>query len=81
MGKDIRQEAFNYLTVLCALRGLPSKNHFGVINEITVDGKAVVVLAEVNPVGFNLGRTVTLLQENNIGHNLCSCVRLESVIR
>lgn len=35
----------------------------------------------MNPVRFNLSRTVTLLQENDVGHDLCSGVCLESIVR
>ena len=69
------------LAVLCALRGLPSEYHFGVVDEITVDGKTVIVLAKVYPIGFDLNGSVSLLQEDDVGHDLGSCVCFESVVR
>ena len=33
------------------------------------------------PIGFKLGRSVSLLQEDDVGHDRCSCVCLESIVR
>ena len=67
--------------VLCAFRGLSSKHHFGVVDEIAVYSKPVIILAKMHPIGFNLNRTVSLLQEDDVRHDFRSCVRFESVIR
>ena len=69
------------LSVLCAFRSLPSEYHFGVVNEITVDGKTIVVLAKVYPIGFDLNGSVSLLQEDDVGHDFRSCVCFESIVR
>ena len=50
------------------------------VDEITIDGKTVIVLSKVYPIGFNLNRTVSLLQEDNIGHNFRARICLESVV-
>ena len=68
------------LTVLCTLRSLPSENHFGVFKEIAVDGKPVLILTKVYPVGFDLNGTVTLLQEDDVGNNVRTGIRFERVV-
>ena len=69
------------LAVLCTLRSLPSENHFGVFKEIAVNGEPVLILTKMYPVGFNLNGTVTLLQEDDVGDNICTGIRFEGVIR
>lgn len=48
------------LAVLGAFGGLPAEDHLRVVNKIAVDGKAILVLAEVYPIRFDLNGTVTL---------------------
>ena len=84
IGKFQSLNGFNrkvLLAVLGAFRSLPSEYHFGMVDEITVDGKTVIVLSKVYPIGVNLNRTIPLLQEDNIGHNFRACICLESVVR
>ena len=68
------------LTVLCTLRSLPSENHFRVLKEIAVDGETVLILTKVYPVGFDLNGTITLLQEDDVGNNVRTGIRFESVV-
>ena len=51
------------------------------VNKIAVDGKAILVLAEVYPIRFDLNRSVTLLQEDDVGHNFRTGVGLERIVR
>src|SRR5699024_8364312 len=67
--------------VLRVLRGLPSQHHFRVFYKIAVDGKAVVVLSKMYPIGFNLHRSVSLLQEDDVGYDFGSRIGLERIVR
>ena len=51
------------------------------IHKVAVDGKAVRVLTQVYPIGFNLDGSVALLQEDDVADDLSSRVCLESVVR
>ena len=66
--------------VLRTFRGLPAQNHFGVVDKILVDGKTIVVLAKVYPIRFDLNGTVTLLQEDDVGHNFRTGVGAERIV-
>ena len=68
---------FAVLSVFC---GGAAQHHFRVIQEIAVDGKAVLRLSGLGPLWCNVQRTVTLLQENDVRNDLCTSVFLESVI-
>ena len=63
-----------------AFRFLSAQHHFRVVQEIAVDGKAVLRLSGLGPLWCNVQRTVTLLQENDVRNDLCTSVFLESVI-
>jgi len=52
-----------------------------VVHEILVDGKAVLGLAKLHPCRFDVRRAVTLLQKDNVTHNIRACVCLERIIR
>ena len=68
-------------SVLRAFRGLSAEDHFGMLHEIAVDGKSVIVFSEVNPVFINGDRMIALLKEDNIADNIGSGVCPESVVR
>ena len=67
--------------VLCAFRGLPSKHHFGIVDEIAVDSKPVVILAKMHPIRLYLNRSVSLLKKDNIRDNFRPCIRLKGIVR
>ena len=48
-------------SVLRTFRGLSAENHFRVVDEITIDGKAVCVFADLCPRRFKIKRSVALL--------------------
>ena len=68
-------------SVLGAFGGQFAQNHLRVVHEILVDGKAVLGLAKLHPCRFDVRRAVTLLQKDNVTHNIRACVCLERIIR
>ena len=50
------------------------------LQEIAVDGKAVLVLAQMHPIGFDVDRPVTLLQEDDVRNHICTGVGLERIV-
>ena len=69
------------VSVLCAFRARLTEHHFGVFDEVAVDGKAVRVLAEVNPVLIHRDRVVPLLQEDDVRDHIRARVCTECVFR
>ena len=67
-------------SVLRTFRGLSAEDHFGVVDEIMVDGKAVCVFAKLRPRRFKINRTVALLQEQNVGYHVRTGVCLERIV-
>ena len=63
-----------------AFGAVPAHNHFRVVEEIAVDGVAVLRLPQMNPVRVNLDGTIPLLQEDNVRHHFRSGVGFESVV-
>ena len=56
------------------------RDSFRVVQEIAVDGKAVLGLPGLRPLRHDVQRTVTLLQEDDVRNDLGTCVLFESVI-
>ena len=52
----------------------------GIFHEVAVDGIAVLVLTQMHPVRFDGNGTITLLQEDNVRHNLCTGIGLERIV-
>ena len=53
----------------------------GIVHEVAVDGISVFVLAQMHPVRFDGNGTITLLQEDNIRHNLGTGIGFERIVR
>ena len=68
------------LAVLGAFGGLPAEDHLRVVNKIAVDGKAILVLAEVYPIRFDLNGTVTLLEKENVRNHIRTGVGAERIV-
>ena len=66
--------------VLRAFGGLPAEDHLRVVNKIAVDCKAVLVLAEVYPIRFNVDGLVTLLEKENVRNNIRTGVGAERIV-
>ena len=58
-----------------------TENHIGVIDKVAVHLDTVFIGIQVYPIRFNVNDTVTLLENENIGNDLGSCVALKSVVR
>ena len=52
----------------------------GIVHEIAVDGIPVFVLAQMHPVRFDGNGTITLLQEDNVRHDLGTGIGFERII-
>ena len=48
--------------------------HIGIVDEILIDGKPLVGLAEMHPFRLDLNGSVPLLQKENVRDHLCSRV-------
>ncbi len=68
------------LAVLGAFRGLPAEDHLRVVNKIAVDGKAVLILAEMYPIRFNVDGLVTLLEKENVRNDIRTGVGAERIV-
>ena len=66
--------------ILGTFGGLSAKDHFRVVNEITVDRETVLIFAEVYPFRFNVDGTVTLLQKDDVRDYFRTGVLFESVV-
>ena len=50
------------------------------VNKITVDGKAILVLVKVYPIRFDLNGTVPLLKKDNIRNDIRTGVGAERIV-
>ena len=58
-----------------------TENHIGMIDKVAVHLDTVFIGIQVYPIRFNVNDTVTLLENQNIGYDLCSGVSLKGVVR
>ena len=58
-----------------------SEYHFGMLNKVPVHQDTVFIRAELYPIQLYIHNAVTLLQNKNVRHDLCSGIALEGVIR
>ena len=68
------------LAILGALRRQLTQNHFRVFHKVTVHGEPVRGGIQVYPVRHNVDGVVTLLQEDDVGHNLRTGICLERIV-
>ena len=66
--------------VLGALRGLHTQHHLRVVDEVTIDGKAVSSLPQLHPGRFGQVDVFPLLQEDDVRHDLRAGVGLERIV-
>ena len=50
------------------------------VNKIAVDSKAILVLAEVYPIRFDLNGTVTLLEKENVRNHIRTGIGAERIV-
>ena len=67
-------------SVLGIFSGQIAQHHLRVIHKILVDGKAIFRPAKLYPCRFDIGRTVPLLQKDNIADNIRASIGTESVV-
>ena len=63
-----------------AFRLLSAQYHFRVVQEIAVDGKAVLGLSGLRPLRHNVQRAVSLLQEDDVRYNLGPRIGLKRIV-
>ena len=69
------------MAILSAFQFQIAQHHLRVVYEILVDGKTIFGLTKLHPVRLVVDGTVTLLQKDNVTHNIRACVCLERIIR
>ena len=74
--KGFQREVF--VAVLRAFRAWLTEHHFGMLDEIAVDGKAVRGLAKMNPVIVHRNGVIPLLEEDDVRDHIRARVRPES---
>ena len=78
---NIRQRLHGVIhAVSGAFGAVSAHDHFRVVEEIAVDGVAVLRLPQMHPIRVNLNGTIPLLQEDNVRHHFCTGVGFESGI-
>ena len=68
------------LTKAGAFGGFFAQNHVRVIQEVAVDGIAILVLTDLHPVRFYGNRPVTLLQEDDVGYHFGTGIGFEGIV-
>ena len=51
------------------------------LNKVPVHQDTVFIRAELYPIRLYIHNAVTLLQDENVRYNFCSCIALKGVIR
>ena len=68
------------LTILGAFRSQLAQNHCRVLHKVAVHGEPVRGSVQVYPVRHNVDVVVTLLEEDDVGHNLCTGICLKRIV-
>ena len=70
--------------IILAVRGTfqnhIAQNHFRVVYKVAVHGVSFFSAVQMHPIRNDVDRMVTLLQEDDVGHDFSACVLLKSVI-
>ena len=67
-------------TILCAFCAGTAKHHFWMLHKIAVDGKTVLIGAEVYPFRLDLNRPVPFLQEDDVRDNIRPGISAERIV-
>ena len=70
----------NIHTIGCAFLNCIAQNHFRVIDKVAVHGVSFFGTVQMHPIRNDVDRMVTLLQEQDVGNNLCPGILLKGVI-
>ena len=66
--------------ILGVFGGKFAQNHLGMLHKILVDGEAFQRFAQLHPVRLPVDGPVPLLQEDDVGNNLCPGVGFERIV-
>ena len=75
-----RNDCTFFLAVLGAFRCNLTQHHFRVVNEITIEGYALRSQPQMHPIRLDINGMVSLLQENDIRHYICTGIGTECVV-
>ena len=75
-----RDDCTFFLAILGTFRCNLTQHHFRVFNKVTVEGYALRCHSQMHPVRFDINGMVSLLQENDIRHYICTSIGTECVI-
>ena len=75
-----RDDCTFFLAVLGTFRCNLTQHHFRVVNKVTVEGYALRCQSQMHPVRFDINGMVSLLQENDIRHYICTGIGAECVV-
>ena len=68
------------LAVRGAFQNRVAQNHFRVIDKVAVHGVSFFGAVQMHPIRNDVDRMVTLLQEDDVGHDFSACVLLKSIV-
>ena len=75
-----RNDRTFFLAVLGTFRCNLAQHHFRMIHEVVVEGYALRCQPQMHPIRFDINGMVSLLQENDIRHYICTGIGTECVI-
>ena len=75
-----RDDRTFFLAVLGTFRCNFTQHHFRVINKVAVEGNTLRCQPQMHPIRFDINGMVSLLQENNIRHYICTGIGTECVV-
>ena len=68
------------LAVRGAFQNRVTQNHFRVVYKVAVHGVSFFGAVQMHPIRNDVNRMVTLLQEDDVGHDFCACVLLKGIV-
>ena len=75
-----RNDCTFFLAVLGAFRCNLAQHHFRVVSKVAVKGNALRSQPQMHPIRFDINGMVSLLQENDIRHYICTGIGAECVV-
>ena len=75
-----RDDRTFFLAVLGAFRCNLTQHHFWVVNKVAVEGYALRSQPQMHPIRLDINGMVSLLQENDIRHHICTGIGTECVV-
>ena len=75
-----RNDRTFFLAVLGTFRCNLTQHHFRVVNKVAVEGNTLRCQPQMHPIRFDINGMVSLLQENDIRHYICTGIGTECVV-